>query len=142
MRFVALDKEYEVNTKNLGKVKIPENTLEVPVLESLDECVQFAGGEPQLIEVVNDAIRGTAKNGAVAIVRNAPEKSVLEDILTKAARYARDFNFSTVRTSKKAVLEGVDKIRTLSEQGGLESMSKEEILALLSSNLGIATAAR
>ncbi len=138
MKFVPLDKEYAVNTKNLGKIVIPANTLEVPVLESLDECVQFAGGEPQLVEVVNDAIRGTAKNGATAIVRNAPEQSDVETILQKAVRYARDFNFSTVKTSKKAVLEGVDKIRTLSDAGNLEAMSKEEILALLSSSLGIA----
>lgn len=138
MRFVALDKEYEVSTKNLGKVLVPANTLEVAVMESLEECVQFAGSEAQLVDVFNDTIRGTSKNGATAIIRNAPEKSVLEEVIAKAVRFARDFNFSRVSTSKKAVLEGVDNIRKLSEQGGLENMDRDAILALLQSSLGIA----
>lgn len=138
MRFVTLDREYVVNTKSLGKQTLPANTLEVPVLESLEECVSFAGSEVAAVEVFNDAIRGTAKNGAIAIIRNAAEGSVVADVIAKAIRYARDFNFSTAKTSKKAVLEGVDRIREASEAGKLDEMSKEELLAMLTSSLGIA----
>jgi hypothetical protein len=137
MKFVAIDKEYEIATKNHGTQKTAENFLEVPECESLEECVKFVGGsEGSVVDVFNDAIRSGAKNGALAVIRNAAEGVSLEEIFEKAKNYAKTFTFSLDRgPSKKKTLEAVDQLRELRTTGALDEMSKEDLLALLSQSL-------
>lgn len=130
MKFIALDKEYKVTSEVHGEVKIPENTLEVPQCETMEEAIAFVGSEAGVVDAVNDVIRSDAKNGALALIRNGAKDSVLEQLIEKAKSYARTFKWSTERgTSKKALLEGVDEIRKNKEQ--LKSMTQEQLLALL-----------
>lgn len=137
MKFVAIDKEYEIATKNHGTQKTAENFLEVPECENLEECVKFVGGsEASVVDVFNDAIRSGAKNGALAVIRNAAEGVSLEEIYEKAKNYAKTFTFSLDRgPSKKKTLEAVDQLRSLRDEGALNEMSKEDLLALLSQSL-------
>lgn len=137
MKYVAIDKEYEIATKNHGKQSTPENFLEVPECESLEECVKFVGGsENGVVDVFNDAIRTGAKNGALAVIRNAGEGVNLEEIFQKAKDYAKTFTFSLDRgPSKKKTLEAVDQLRELKTSGALEEMSKDDLLALLQQSL-------
>ena len=137
MLFLAIDREYVVATKNHGKVETPENFLEVPQCESLAECIAFVGGNEQnVIDVFNDSIRSSAKNGALATIRNAAEGVNLDEVKEKAQDYAKSFVFSLDRgPSKKKTLEAVDALRDLSQSGDLDSMSKEDLLALLAQSL-------
>lgn len=137
MKLVAIDKEYEVASKSHGKVETPENFFEVPECENLEEVVKFCGGSEQaVVDVINDAIRSAAKNGALAIVRNAGEGTNIDEVLAKAQNYARTFEFSLERgPSKKKTLEAVDQLRSLRTEGKLEEMSKEDLLALLNGTL-------
>jgi hypothetical protein len=137
MKYVAIDKEYEIATKNHGTQKTAENFLEVPECETLEEAVKFCGGsEASVVDVVNDAIRSGAKNGALAVIRNAAEGVSLSEVFEKAKNYARTFTFSLDRgPSKKKTLEAVDQLRELRTTGALDEMSKEDLLALLSQSL-------
>lgn len=138
MIFITLERKYEVKTKNHGTVELPENTFEIPQVENLAEAVQFAGGEDALVSQYNDAIKGTAKNGATAVIRNASEGSVIADVIAKAVDYARKFTFSADRkVSKARTLEGVETLRGLAEKGQLDSMSQSDLLALLNQTLAL-----
>lgn len=132
--YVALDKEYKVTSDVHGEVKLPENTLEVPQVETLAEAIAFVGSEQGVVDAVNDVIRTDAKNGALALIRNAAKDSVLDAIIVKAQSYAKAFSWSAERgASKKKLLEGVDVIRA--QKDNLANMSQEELLALLQSTL-------
>jgi hypothetical protein len=136
MIFLTLEKVYKVNTKNHGKQEIPANTFEVPQVESLTEAIEYAGGEEKLVEQYNEGLASGAKNGATAIIRNAGEKSVWDEIIKKAQDYARTFNPATsARVGKAKILEGVDTLRNLNESGDLANKSQEELLELLRSTL-------
>lgn len=134
MKFIALEKEYKVTSENHGEQKLPENTLEVPQCESLEEAIAFVGGDQGVVDAVNDVIRTDAKNGALAVIRNGSKDKTLEQLFEAAKSYARNFKWSTERgASKKAILEGAEKIRAAKDQ--LAEMSKEDLLALLESTL-------
>lgn len=136
MRFVFLDKVYKVNTKNHGKQEIPKNTFEVPQMDSLTEAIEYVGGEDKMLEDFNENLAAGAKNGATAILRNAGEKSVWEEILKKAQEYARSFNPATsARVGKAKILEGVETLKELNASGELALKSQEELLELLRSTL-------
>lgn len=137
MKYAAIDREYVVATKNHGKQKTVENFLEVPECQTLAECITFVeGSEDNVVQVFNDAIRSGAKNGALAVIRNAGEGVDLKEIFEKAQDYAKTFTFSLSRgPSKKKTLEAVDQLRELRNTGSLDAMSKEDLLALLSQSL-------
>lgn len=137
MKYVAIDRAYEIATKNHGKQSTPENFLEIPECENLAECISFVeGNEDDVVQVFNDAIRSGAKNGALAVIRNAGEGVNLAEIFEKAKDYAKTFTFSLNRgPSKKKTLEAVDQLRELRAAGSLDEMSKEDLLALLSQSL-------
>lgn len=138
MKFIVLDKEYKVNTKNHGKQVIPKGTFEVPQVENLNEAIEYAGGEEKMVEQYNELLSSGAKNGATAIIRNAGEKSVFEEILKKAVEYAKSFNPATsARVGKAKILEGVETLKELNASGELASKSQEELLELLRSTLRI-----
>jgi hypothetical protein len=138
MKWIVLDKVYKVNTKNHGKQEIPKGTLSVPQVESLDEAIEYAGGEEKLVEQYNDGLASGAKNGATAIIRNAGEKSVLAEVIEKAVEYAKTFNPATsARVGKAKILEGVETLKELNASGELASKSQEELLELLRSTLRI-----
>lgn len=138
MKFLTLDKVFKVNTKHHGKQEVPKGTFEVPQVESLEEAIEYAGGEEKLVEQYNDSIAAGAKNGATAIIRNAGEKSVLDEVIKKAIDYARTFNPATsARVGKAKILEGVETLKELNQKGDLENMSQEELLALLRSTIRI-----
>ena len=138
MKYLVLDKVYKVNTKNHGKKEVDKGTFEVPQVESLTEAVEFAGGEEKLVEQYNEALASGAKNGATAILRNAGEKSVWEEVLKKAVDYARSFNPTTsARVGKAKILEGVETLKELNSKGELEGMSQEQLLALLRDTIRI-----
>lgn len=138
MIFLTLDKVFKVNTKNHGKQEIPKGTFSVPQVESLQEAIEYAGGEEKLVEQYNDSIASGAKNGATAIIRNAGEKSVLAEVIGKAVEYAKSFNPATsARVGKAKILEGVETLKELNASGELASKSQEELLELLRSTLRI-----
>lgn len=139
MIYLRLDKVYKVNTKNHGKQEIPKGTFEVPQVESLNEAIEYAGGEDKLVEQYNEGLVAGGKNGATAILRNAGEKSVWDEVLQKAIEYARSFNPATsARVGKAKILEGVETLKSLNESGELASKSQEELLELLRSTLKFA----
>lgn len=139
MKFVILDKVYKVNTKNHGKQEIPKGTFEVPQVESLPEAIEYVGGEEKLVEQINESLISGAKNGATAILRNAGEKSVWDEVMKKAVEYARSFNPATsARVGKAKILEGVETLKELNASGELASKSQEELLELLRSTLKFA----
>lgn len=136
MRFVVLDKVYKINTKNHGKQELPKGTLTVPQVDSIEEAQEYVGGPDKLLEQINEGLASGAKNGATAIIRNAGEKSVLEEIIAKAVEYAKSFNPATsARVGKAKILEGVDTLRELNDSGELENKSQDELLELLRSTL-------
>lgn len=146
MKYEFLDKEYKVTSEIHGEVKVPENTLEVPVLElipadklaegqdELSEVRDYVGGNQAIADAVNDVIRSDAKNGALAIIRNGAKDSVLEELFKKAVSYAKAFTWSAERgASKKKILEGVDKIRAAKDT--LKDMTQEQLYELLSQTI-------
>lgn len=136
MKWLALDRVYKINTKNHGKQELPKGTLEVPQVESLSEAIDFAGGEDKLVEQYNEGLSAGSKNGATAIIRNAGEGSVWEEILKKAQDYARGFDPKvSSRVGKAKILEGVETLKSLNESGELEGKTQEELLELLRSTL-------
>lgn len=138
MRYLAIDKEFEIATKNYGVQKLPKNTLEVPQAESVEEVISFAGGNDNLVEQYNDYVYARAKNGATAVIRNAGEGSTIEKIIEKAVSYARSFNPATERKAgKKAILEGVEKLRELKASGELAQLSQADLLAMLEATLKV-----
>ncbi len=138
MRFLALDKEYEISTVNHGKVKLEKNRIEVPQCEDVPELITFLGGEANLLEFCNDAISSGAKNKAAAKIRTAPKESVIDDVVSSAIVDARNYQPSAERgASKKAILAGVDTLRAKAEAGELGGLTQAELLEMLSVSLGI-----
>lgn len=141
MKFITHEDPYEVTTKNHGKVTVPAGALEFPQVESLTEVVEFGGGgdETKVVELFNDLIYTRSKNGALAIIRNAPAgaEGGIGSYIEKAKTYSKSYNPAAERVSKAAILEGVDKIREAKEAGTLSAMSQEELLALLENTLRI-----
>jgi hypothetical protein len=138
MKYVALEKEYEIGTNNHGKVLIPKNSFEVPQCETVPELIEFIGGEANLLEFCNDAISAGAKNKAAAKIRTAPKESVIADVIASAIVDARNYAPSAERgASKKAILAGVDSLRAKAEAGELSSLSQADLLAMLQQSLGI-----
>jgi hypothetical protein len=136
MRFVTHEEDgFEVSTKNHNKVIVPAKTLEFPQVDSTSEFTEFCGGEEKAVELINDLLYSRSKNGALAIVRNAPADQTVADAIARAQQYSKGYNPAQERVSKAAVLEGVDKLRTMKDD--LKSMSQEDLLALLESTLKI-----
>jgi hypothetical protein len=136
MEFIRLNKIYKVNTKNHGKQEIAKGTFEVPQVGSLTEAIEYVGGEDKLLADFNENLAAGAKNGATAILRNAGEKSVWDEVLKKAVEYARSFNPATsARVGKAKILEGVETLKELNASGDLASKSQEELLELLRTTL-------
>ena len=135
MRFSTHEDAFEVTTKNHGKVVVPANTLEFPQVDTLTEAVEYSGGEEKLVELFNDLVYSRSKNGSLALVRNAAADASVPDTIERAKQYAKSYNPAQERVSKAAVLEGVDKLRSMKDD--LRGMSNEDLLALLESTLKI-----
>lgn len=135
MRFISHDEGYEVTTKNHGKIVVKENTLEFPQVDTTAEFTEFCGGEEKAVELINDLLYSRSKNGALAIVRNAAADQTPADAVSRAQQYSKGYNPAQERVSKAAVLEGVDKLRSMKDE--LKGLSQEELLALLESTLKI-----
>jgi hypothetical protein len=136
MRFITHEEDsFEVTTKNHAKVVVPAGTLEFPQVDTLTEAVEYCGGEEKLVELFNDLIYGRSKNGALAIVRNAPADQSVADAIERAKQYAKTYNPAAERVSKASVLEGVDRLRSMKDD--LKNMSQEELLALLEQTIKI-----
>lgn len=135
MRFITHEDAYEVTTKNHNKVVVKEGTLEFPQVDSIAEFTEFCGGDEKATELVNDLLYSRSKNGALAIVRNAPADQTVEDAVNRAAQYAKGYNPAQERVSKAATLDAVDKLRGMKD--AMKEMSQEELLALLESTLKI-----
>lgn len=135
MRFITHEDAYEVTTKNHNKVVVKEGTLEFPQVDSIAEFTEFCGGDEKATELVNDLLYSRSKNGALAIVRNAPADQTIEDAVNRAAQYAKGYNPAQERVSKAATLDAVDKLRGMKD--AMKEMSQEELLALLESTLKI-----
>lgn len=133
MKFITHEDAYEVSTKNHNKVTIPAKTLEFPQIESLEEGITFCGGEEKAVDLLNDVFYSRAKNGALALVRNAASDAKMPEVIEKATRYSKTYDPSQERVGKAVLLEGVDKIRELGKEG-LAKLSQEELLAMLESN--------
>lgn len=133
MRFITHEDAYEVTTKNHGKVVVNAGTLEFPQVDSVAEFVEFCAGEEKAVTLINDLLYGRSKNGALAVVRNAASDSTPVDAVTKAAAFSKGYNPSQERTSKKDLLDNVDKIRELGKEK-LQGMTQEELVALLESS--------
>lgn len=135
MRFISHDEGYEVTTKNHNKVVVEAKTLEFPQVDTTAEFTEFCGGEEKAVELINDLLYSRSKNGALAIVRNAPADQTVADAVARAQAYAKAYNPAQERVSKAAVLEGVDKLRSMKDD--LKGMSQSDLLALLESTLKI-----
>lgn len=135
MKFITHEDAYEVTTKNHQKQTIPPGTLEFPQVDSVPEFIEFSGGEEKALTLINDLLYSRSKNGALALIRNLAADQKIEDGISKAAKYSKDYNPSTERVSKQAVLDGVDKLREMKDQ--LTGMSRDDLLALLESTLKI-----
>lgn len=130
MRFITHEEGYEVTTKNHGKVTVNAGQLEFPQVDSVPEFVEFCGGEPKAIDLINDLLYSRSKNGALALVRNATSDSSPADAVKRAADYSKNYNPAQERFTKAAAAEAVDALREAKDK--LKDMSQEEMLAFLS----------
>lgn len=135
MKFITHDDNYEVTTKNHGKVVVEKGTLEFPQVDSTTEFVEFAGSEEKATSLINDLLYSRSKNGALALVRNAAADKDINEAIQSAATYSKEYNPAQERVSKQAVLDGVSQLASMKEQ--LASMSQADILALLEKTLKI-----
>lgn len=137
MKFIGHEDPFKITTKNYGEVEIPKETLKFPQVESVEEAVEFFGGPEKLVDGLNDLLYSRAKNGALALVRNASKAdgATIEDAFKRAVDYAEKYNPSIERVSKQQLLEGVDILRSKKEE--LAAMSHEEIVKLLEQTLKI-----
>lgn len=128
MRFVKAEKAITTTHPKLGELSIE---VEVPQLDSIDELGQFAGSSDAALQFVNNAIETAAKNGARAILRNAPEDANVEELTAKAQSTSKDYAPSQASRgeSVKAKAQKLDSVRDLVTSG--KEFTREELMALL-----------
>ena len=131
--FITHEDDYEVTTKNHGKVTVPAGTLEFPQVADIANAIIFSGGEDKLVALFNDTVYARSKNGALALVRNAAADAVIDETIQRAAQYAKTYNPAAERVSKQAVLDGVAQLSAMKDQ--LSGMSQEQLLELLNKTL-------
>jgi len=124
----------KINVKH-ATGELPEQEIEVEynVVESLQEAVKDAGGEPQLVDAYNDARRGRALQNGRNTYRNAAKGSVLAEVIEKVKAAVLDFSFANSQRGmgQKAKAEKVDKILEMLERG--EAPTPEQLLQMLKS---------
>lgn len=135
MKYITHEDAYEVTTKNHAKVKVEGGTLEFPQVDSIEEFVEFSGGDEKALTLINDLLYSRAKNGALALVRNLAADQTVADGIKRAQEYSKTYNPAQERVSKQVILDGVSQLSAAKDQ--LQDMSKEEILALLEKTLRI-----
>jgi len=129
MKFVKADKPVTTTHKTHGELSVE---VEVPQTESLDEAVQFCGGEQGLIDFVNSNIETAAKNGGRAALRTAPADADVEELKNKVIDLVRKYSpeASDRGPSKTKKADAYDKVADLVNSG--KEFTREELLALLS----------
>lgn len=130
MKFVKADKPITAPShKTLGELSIE---VEVPQVESMEELVQFCGGEQNAIDFFNGAIETNAKNGGRAALRNAPADANVEELKAKVIDLVRKYSpeASAERGPSKAKkAESFDAVKALVESG--QDFTREQLLELL-----------
>jgi len=129
MRFVKADKPVTTNHKTLGEIKVE---VEVPQAESLEEAVQFCGGEENFLAYFNSSIETSAKNVGRAALRNAPPDANMDELTTKVIDLVRNYSpeaSASREPSKAKKAEKFDAIAELVKSG--QEFTKEQLLALL-----------
>jgi hypothetical protein len=128
MRFVKAEKPVTTTHAKLGELSVE---VEVPQLESLEELAQFAGSADAALVFVNNAIETAAKNGARAMLRNAPEDANREELTGKVQTTSKEYAPSQASRgeSQKAKAQKLDSVRDLVTSG--KEFTREELMALL-----------
>lgn len=128
MRFVKAEKPVTTTHAKLGELSVE---VEVPQLESLEELAQFAGSADAALVFVNNAIETAAKNGARAMLRNAPEDANREELTSKVQTTSKEYAPSQASRgeSQKAKAIKLDSVRDLVTSG--KEFTREELMALL-----------
>lgn len=137
MRFVGI----EISTKHkaikprAGEKERPDEwilSVDVPQAESLQEAVNWAGGEQAVLDVFNSQVATSAGNLARAHMRNAADDADPAEIEQAAKGKARDFVPETASTrgpSQKEKVQRFDKLAELVKSG--QDLDRDAILALL-----------
>src|SRR5215203_1324321 len=129
MKFVKADKPVTTKHAKLGEISVD---VEVPELESIDEFVQFAGGNDGALEFINNAVATAAKNGGRAALHNADENANVDALKADIASIVKDYTprsggeRSPIKTKKLAAF---DNIKALVESGA--ELTREQLLEML-----------
>jgi hypothetical protein len=129
MKFVKAEKPVTTKHADLGEISVE---VEVPQVESLDEAVQFCGGEQGLLDYLNSNIETAAKNGGRAALRNAPKDANVDELKNKVIDLVRKYSPETSAErgpSKAKKAEAFDKVAELVNSG--KEFTREELLAML-----------
>lgn len=130
MKFVKSDKPITTKHAKLGDLSID---VEVPQMESVEELIQFCGGNDGLLEFCNSQIETNAKNGGRAALRNLPENANMDEARPKIMGIVKDYtpqSSGDKAPSAKKKAAAFDDIATLVNSG--QEFTKEQLLELLS----------
>jgi hypothetical protein len=101
------------------------------VAESLEEAIQDAGGEKELVDHYNDHKRNRALTAGRNQYRNAPAGTVVSELIEKVKATVKNFSLSAsergIGVKKKA--EKMDTLKAALEAG--KEFTREELLAML-----------
>lgn len=129
MKFVKSEKPIKTTHAKLGELSVD---VEVPQMDSVEEFIQFCGGNDGALEFVNSQIETNAKNGGRAALRNLPENANMDEARPKIQGIVKDYTPQSSgdrqpSTKKKAAV--LDDIASLVNSG--QEFTKEQLLELL-----------
>lgn len=129
MKFVKSDKPVTTKHAKLGDISVD---VEVPQVESVDEAVQYCGGNDGFLEFMNSCIETNAKNGGRAALRNLPENANMDEARPKVQQIVKEYAPATGgdrAPSKAKKAAAFDNIASLVQSG--QEFTKEQLLELL-----------
>lgn len=128
MRFVKSDKPIGTKHAKLGEIEVD---VEFPQVDSLDEFIQFAGGQQEALDYINSAVETAAKNGGRAALRNLAENADIAVARPKIQAIVKEYTpqSSGERAPSKKKAAAFDNVAALIESG--KEFSREDLLAIL-----------